>query len=51
VCGFHLKKGDMQMEYPIRAYGPFIQYKHHGAEVWVQKGLKGLHRDHCLIEY
>ena len=26
----------------------YEQYEHHGCEVWVEKKLKGKHRDHCL---
>ena len=26
----------------------FEKYKHHGNEVWVRSGLKGLHRKYCL---
>ena len=26
----------------------FEQYEHHGTEVWVDKKLKGKHREHCL---
>ena len=26
----------------------FEQYEHHGHKVWVNKDLKGKHRDHCL---
>lgn len=26
----------------------FIKYNHHGKEVWVNKDLKGKHKDHCL---
>ncbi len=26
----------------------FEQYEHHGKMVWVNKALKGKHRDHCL---
>jgi hypothetical protein len=25
-----------------------IRYRHHGVEVSVEEGLKGLHRDYCL---
>lgn len=26
----------------------FIQYQHHGWDVWVKVDLQGKHRDHCL---
>ena len=26
----------------------FEQYDHHGWNVWVEKDLKGTHREHCL---
>jgi len=26
----------------------FIQYQHHGTQVWVREDLKGKHREHCL---
>ena len=26
----------------------YEQYEHHGRMVWVQRKLRGLHRDHCL---
>ena len=26
----------------------YIEYEHHGADVWVRKDLKGKHRDYCL---
>jgi len=26
----------------------FEQYEHHGKKVWVRRGLKGRHREHCL---
>jgi hypothetical protein len=26
----------------------YVLYDHHGVDVWVQKTLKGTHREHCL---
>ena len=26
----------------------FVQYGHHGVQVWVREDLKGKHLDHCL---
>jgi len=28
--------------------GEFIQYIHHGKNVWVRESLVGQHREHCL---
>lgn len=26
----------------------FVQYEHHGRNVWVEESLKGTHREYCL---